>query len=191
MSSGLQLQQSSPKPALLSTAHPPQGAECHQLAQRSPAVGSAQHHSGSLQQTGEGPKYFPSAPTKWKGNLALKSATPWCSHIYQETYSQLQKDEESWKRMRKRWGQVLQWVCFQCYSTGLPQLMLLELPHVRVMAAPKKILLEENSVVNSRCMPCRKRQEDWRPQHFKAHILTDVMPKPVRDAGNWLRHLQH
>lgn len=107
MSSGLQLQQSSPKPTLLSTAHPLQGAEHRQLAQRSTAIGSAQHHSGSLQQTREGPEYFSSAPTKGKGNLALKSAAPWCSHLYQEMHSQLQKDEISWKRDEENMGSGL------------------------------------------------------------------------------------
>lgn len=55
----------------------------------------------------------------------------------------------------------------------------------------KKRFLEENSVVNGHHMPCPKRQEVWRLQHFKAHTLIYVMPKPVRDAGDWLRDLQH
>lgn len=90
------LEYSFPGPTLLSTEYSLQADEHNQLA----AIGSAQHHSGGLQQAeGEAaPEYFFSHQL-WRKSSPRKAVTPRGIHLCQEMHLQLLKD-----RVRMRSG---------------------------------------------------------------------------------------
>lgn len=179
----MQLQCSFPGPALLSTGFPLQAAEHNQLA----GIGSAQHHSGGLQQAGGEavPEYF--SHQLWRKSSPQKAVTPRGIHLCQEMHLQLLKD-----RVRMRSGLTV--VMLSVLQQRLPLLLppqSYQLPWIEVMSAPLKIPGRWGSQwVGYAPFYKADHLEVWGLQQFKVHIPVYTMTKLFRGAGEGLTHLQ-